>query len=202
MLNNLFSPEIFLIIPAIIIAMSIHEAAHAYSAYYYGDDTAKAHGRLTLNPLAHIDPIGFLLLIVAGFGWAKPVPVNPRNFRGNKRLADFVVSVAGIATNLTAAALTLSIMKHVNITSQGLFNFLQTFVRFNIILAVFNILPIPPLDGSKMLAALLPSSMARVIWFLDQYGMFILMLLVFTNVIGMVLSPMVNFVAVMLMLLP
>lgn len=201
MLERLFSPEIFLIIPAIIFAMSIHEAAHAFSAHYYGDDTAKAHGRLTLNPLAHIDPIGFLLLVVAGFGWAKPVPVNPLNFRGNKRIADFVVSVAGIATNLVAAAITMIIIKHVSIPSVGLEGFLQLFLQFNIILAVFNILPIPPLDGSKMLAAILPSSMANVIYFLDQYGMFILLLLVFTNVISKVLIPLVTIVKTVLWIL-
>lgn len=184
--------EYILLIPAIIIAMSIHEAAHAYSADYYGDDTPRRYGRLTLNPLAHVDWLGFLLLMLAGFGWAKPVPVNPYNFRGNKRVADFVVSVAGIATNFILAIISLFVLTHFTITNEGLSLFLRILANINIVLAAFNILPIPPLDGSKMLAAALPGKANEIIWFFDRYGMFILLLLMFTGAFRLILGPVID----------
>ena len=184
--------EYILLIPAIIIAMSVHEAAHAYSAYYYGDDTAQRYGRLTLNPFAHIDWLGFLLLLVAGFGWAKPVPVNPANFKGNIRVADFVVSVAGITVNFITAVIALFILTHVSIGNEGLSLFLEKLAQISIVLAAFNILPIPPLDGSKMLAAILPGKAHEIIWFLDRYGMFILLLLMFTGAFSIILGPVIR----------
>lgn len=181
--------DLILFIPAIIIAMSFHEAAHAYAADYFGDNTPRMYGRLTLNPLAHMDPLGFLMLLLFHFGWAKPVPVNPYNFKGNRRMADFVVSIAGIATNFILAVLTAIVANKLNSPIEGLAKFLQDLWQINIALASFNILPIPPLDGSKMLGALLPASMSEVIWFLDRYGMFILMLLLLTGIFNVILSP-------------
>lgn len=137
---------------AILIALILHEWAHGFVAYRCGDPTAKMMGRLSLNPAHHLDPVGTLCMVVFGIGWAKPVPVNPRNFR-NYRRDDFLVSIAGILMNLTlfllSTALLVAIQNHVRYSAlmQYVYNFVYLLSSINLSLALFNLLPIPPLDG-------------------------------------------------------
>jgi Zn-dependent protease len=176
-------------IPAVLIALTFHEYAHGWMALRLGDHTARLAGRLTLNPIRHLDPIGTLLLFVVGFGWAKPVPVNPLNFRGDMKQGMMVVSLAGPGANLVlafAGAVILGVVMGIHGMAgleSPLGSVLQAVVLVNLILAFFNLLPIPPLDGSKILAGLLPG---RQTWLysLEQYGIIILLVLVFTGAIG------------------
>ncbi len=176
-------------IPAVLIALTFHEYAHGWMALRLGDHTARLLGRLTLNPIRHLDPIGTLLLFLVGFGWAKPVPVNPYNFRGDIKRGLLLVSAAGPAANLIlacAGAVLLGLIIGLFGLYAGLHSplgmIVQAVILVNLILAFFNLLPIPPLDGSKILAGLLPG---RQTWLysLEQYGIIILLVLVVTGVI-------------------
>jgi len=202
---------IFLII-ILIFSIIIHEIAHGSVAYYLGDPTAKYAGRLTLNPLKHLDPIGSVLVplfliimsrITGGgiiFGWAKPVPINPRNFRDQK-YGSMKVALAGPGSNLLIALFFGLILRFF----PGLFVFPGLIVMFsyvvyiNILLAIFNLLPIPPLDGSHVLFALLPSSARNVKIFLSQFGLFILLFIIFfafpyvINIINFIFSLITGF---------
>lgn len=182
---------------AVLIAITFHETAHGYVAYRLGDPTAKNAGRLTLNPIAHLDPIGALLMLVAGFGWAKPVPVNPFYFNGDRTKGMMLVSIAGPLTNLVLSFAAYFIY----VAGQGFYHipmlgeFLQVSVTLNIYLAVFNLIPIPPLDGSKILAGFLPKSTAyKYLNTVEQYGFLILMLLIFFNITDIILVPIANVV--------
>lgn len=149
-----------LLIPPILAALTVHEYAHGYTAFRLGDPTAKLQGRLTLNPLAHLDPLGTILLFLAYFGWAKPVPVNPHNFRRPR--TDMVwVALAGPASNVLLAALLGSLLRplieyRVIQPFGALYQMVTIGVFINLMLAFFNLLPIPPLDGSKVVGGLLP----------------------------------------------
>jgi Zn-dependent protease len=189
-LFNIPTPfEIALLLPAMIIGFTFHELAHAYVAYRLGDSTAARQGRLTVNPIAHIDPIGFLALFLVGFGWAKPVPVNPFNMRGDPQRNMMLVSLAGPAANMVLAFLfaVLLGLGLANLFPYG-HEIVNRIIYINIVLAVFNLLPIPPLDGFKILAGLLPPSQANIINTLEQYGLIILLILLFTGVISEILS--------------
>lgn len=181
-------PDVSIIIARVvvlIIAFTVHELSHAVTADYLGDPTPRRMGRITLNPLKHLDPIGTLLLIIAGFGWAKPVMVNPMNMRGNPRTSMAIVAAAGLISNLLMAAIAAVFFR------LGLVSFIQSsgglslslvlseFIWINLILAVFNLIPIPPLDGSKLLYALLPSELVYRLRSLEQFGFLILMAIVF-----------------------
>lgn len=181
-------PDVSIIIARVvvlIIAFTVHELSHAVTADYLGDPTPRRMGRITLNPLKHLDPIGTLLLIIAGFGWAKPVMVNPMNMRGNPRTSMAIVAAAGPISNLLMAAIAAVFFR------LGLVSFIQAsgalslslvlseFIWINLILAVFNLIPIPPLDGSKLLYALLPSELVYRLRSLEQFGFLILMAIVF-----------------------
>lgn len=144
---------------AILISLILHECAHGYVAYRCGDPTAKMLGRLSLNPARHLDPVGTLCMVVFGIGWAKPVPVNPRNFRDFRR-DDFLVSIAGILMNLTlfllSTALLVGMFPHVNSDPmRAVYNFVYMLSSINLSLAIFNLLPIPPLDGYHLVNDLL-----------------------------------------------
>ena len=177
---------------AVLLAITLHELAHGYVAYCLGDNTAKAAGRLTLNPLAHLDPIGALMMLIAGFGWAKPVPVNPFFFKGNRTKGMMLVSLAGPLVNLIVAYIAYLIF----VLGNGFFDnafmnlFLRTCVTLNIYLAVFNLIPIPPLDGSKILAGFLPKQTAfKFLSTMEQYGFLILMVLILLNITDLIINP-------------
>jgi Zn-dependent protease len=191
-----------LVIP-ILFALTIHELSHGLMALHFGDPTAKNAGRLTLNPLAHLDPIGTLMLFIVHFGWAKPVPVNPAYFKDPKK--DMIwVSLAGPVSNIILAFLTGMIIRVVGMEMSNNFtlNFLKLMLYYsltiNLALAVFNLIPIPPLDGSKILQGLLPPKYDEIMYNLERYGPFILLGIImfgrFTGVsiIGSIIWPFVN----------
>jgi Zn-dependent protease len=187
--------ELLIWLPAILIALTFHEYAHARVADVLGDDTPYYQGRLTLNPLPHIDWIGFLLLVLVHFGWAKPVQVNPLNFRGvNMRTGMMLVSLAGPLMNILLAIIGLLLLKYLPLVMTGenlymLARLLEPLVWINVILAAFNLIPVPPLDGSKILAGLLPPRGAEFFDRLEPYGTIILLLLIVTGTVGTVLYP-------------
>ena len=182
-------------IPALLFAISIHEYAHAQCADSMGDPTARYMGRLTFNPLAHLDPIGAILLVVAGFGWAKGVPINVNNFR-NRREGILKVSFAGPAANLFlcfVAAFMMAFLGKMHMLSDGLYRFLFWMQLYNVWFAFFNLIPVPPLDGSRIMSELLP---AKQSWqfneIVDRYGFYILIALVFTGITGMIIKALAN----------
>jgi Zn-dependent protease len=163
----------------VLIALPVHEFAHAAMAVQLGDDTPKRQGRYTLNPLVHIDPIGGLLIFLVGFGWAKPVQWNPRNIDIDPRLGSILVSLAGPLSNLVLAFIALWLASTGWIPGTFGSSFLGFFAYINVLLFVFNMLPIPPLDGSHVLFALLPRETLQLQLQLRQYGFLILMAVIF-----------------------
>ena len=181
--------EILYRVPGILVAISFHECAHAYAAYKCGDPTARNLGRMTLNPLAHFDPIGLVMLLLVRFGWAKPVPINTRNFK-NPRKDELIVSLAGVAANLIIAFITLGVMYTLQICttieSTILDNILSSMFFINLAFFVFNLLPIPPLDGYHVLQCILgrftrTASGFRFFYFFERYGFVILIAVLFLN---------------------
>jgi Zn-dependent protease len=209
---NLISHLVIYIV-VLLLAISVHEAGHAWMSYKFGDDTAYMLGRVTLNPVAHTDPIGTLLIPIISFvvtyttgarvpliGWGIPTPVNPRKWDRYK-LANVMVSIAGIGANLILMLIGFVIFKTLLETSainaqnaetgviKVLVLFLDNLIFLNLSLAVFNLLPFPPLDGSKVLATFLPASFEPVLNVLETYGFLILLALVYMGVIGIVIYP-------------
>ncbi len=179
-------------IPALLIAITIHEYAHAQTADAMGDPTPRYMGRLTFNPLAHMDILGALMLAIAGFGWAKPVAINPNNFRKRKE-GMIKVALAGPAANLFLcflAALIMVLMSKLQILTMGVNTFLFWTQLYNVWFAFFNLLPIPPLDGSRILCEILPPAKAyKFENFIGRYGFFILIALVFSGAVSYIISP-------------
>ena len=179
-------------LPGIIIAMVIHEYAHARVAVALGDFTPRMMGRLTLSPMAHLDPIGLLMLLVAHFGWAKPVQINPYNFE-NPRRDDILVSLAGPAANLLTAFVTLLVIvfmiKFDFPMTDGMHLVLNLIMIININFAIFNMLPIPPLDGSHVLKQLLPYEIAQQYEALERYSMLFLIIILMTPILSYVFVP-------------
>ena len=189
-------PALIIALLVLIFSLSVHEAAHAWSASQLGDDTARRLGRVTLNPVVHIDPIGTLLLpliaMVSGaplIGWAKPTPVNTRNLRQPRR-DHILVTVAGPLSNMVIAFAAAAAMRAGSIAgSDWLGHLIVEALTLNVLLAVFNMLPIPPLDGGQILMALLPPPMAMRLGFLYEYGFLILMGLLVTGVLSYLIGP-------------
>ncbi len=197
--------EIILLIPILLFSLSIHEFSHGYVSYKLGDPTPKIHGRLTLNPIAHLDFVGSLVLIITRrIGWAKPVPINPGYYK-NPRKGMMYVGFAGPGANIVMAVF-LSILVRIylifnqsslNMYGQGL---TQTVTRFfllaiiiNLSLAIFNLLPVPPLDGSKILRGFLPPRFDHYFNVLEgPTGMFLLLILAYTGILWKIISPLVN----------
>lgn len=178
-------------LPGLVIALVIHEYAHAKAADVMGDFTPRMTGRLTLNPMAHIDPIGLIMLLVVRFGWAKPVMINARNFR-NWRQGELLVALAGPMANLLVAFISLLVMAvlfKLGMFSEGVRLVLSMMVLFNINFAIFNMLPLPPLDGSKVLMVLLPGRLAYKLMSLERYSFIILIFLMMTPFLTMILIP-------------
>ena len=178
-------------LPGLVIALVIHEYAHAKAADMMGDFTPRMTGRLTLNPMAHIDPIGLIMLLVVRFGWAKPVMINARNFR-NWRQGELLVAVAGPVANLIVAFISLlamAVLFKLGMFSEGVRLVLSMMVLFNINFAIFNMLPLPPLDGSKVLMVLLPGRLAYKLMSLERYSFIILIFLMMTPFLTMILIP-------------
>lgn len=174
---------------AIAIAISVHEFGHAFAAHLLGDDTAKDEGRMSLNPMNHVDPIGIIMLFIFKFGWAKPVPVNPNNYK-NYRVGNFIVSMAGVIFNIITAIICLYIMKYVHIYS--IYTVMDWTVAYCLGLAAFNLLPIPPLDGWGVLTSFIPNRYSGSLYQFERYGFFILLLVLFTGVYGIILNPIYN----------
>ncbi len=171
-----------------------HEVAHGWVAYLFGDDTARRYGRLTLNPASHIDLVGTLMLFIVGFGWAKPVPVNYYNLK-NSRFAIMSVALAGCATNILIAVIALLLLQFETISASTFYYSMLTIVaRINIILGAFNLIPIPPLDGSKVLMSFLPQDAQQQLAKLEPYGFFILAIMLFTGLLNPVIGFMQNLI--------
>lgn len=187
-----FDSDMMFRIPALLAALTIHEYSHARAAVAMGDPTPKFLGRVTLNPIPHIDPIGMLLLFVAGFGWAKPVPINPRNFRDGRK-GMFVVSLAGAAANIALGFLAwffLMLLGELNLIGMVWQKTLWQLYRYNLMFAVFNLIPIPPMDGSKVLTSLLPGHLAYQYQKIEPYGNYILIALVLIpGLLNVVVTP-------------
>jgi len=188
MLFNLDAATLIARAVTLLIAFTIHELAHALSADYLGDDTPRRMGRISLNPIVHLDPIGTLMLLVAGFGWAKPVMVNPYQMRGDPRRNMAIVALAGPVSNIFMAILAsipfrLGLLDFTFRSSSTIIPsvdfLLASFLWINIILAVFNMIPVGPLDGLKVLRGVLPRQMSGFLDPLEQYGMIILLLAIF-----------------------
>jgi len=191
----------------ILLALTLHEYAHGWVANRLGDPTARLLGRLTLNPIRHLDPMGTLVFVMTGMiGWAKPVPVNALQLR-NPRKDMMWVALAGPLTNLMLAALSVvcfKLLSSINIPSaeaivEPLAIMARASIRINVALAVFNILPIPPLDGSRVMAWILPYRQAEFYEQVEPYGFIILLLLVFTGIVGAFLWPVIRLIEGILM---
>lgn len=195
-MSDLFQQLIYTV-PAVLIAICLHEYAHGFVSHLCGDPTPKARGRLSLNPLHHLDPVGTLCLIFFHFGWAKPVVVNP-NYYKNKKLGMVLVAIAGPLTNFILAFLSMLGMGIILKTTGGyadgfivnLFTFLNYLAIINIGLGSFNLIPFPPLDGSKIVGALLPEDKYFAFMRYERYGQGILMLLLVTSILDKPLSLM------------
>ena len=189
--------EMLLGIPGLIIAMTFHEYAHARAAVSLGDFTPRLMGRLTIDPRAHIDPIGLIMLFLVRIGWPKTVMINPVNLRNTKR-DDIIVSLAGPAMNLLLGFIAfymLYFIRYHNIDVSAItFSIIQMIFIYNVNFAVFNILPIPPLDGSHILRNLLPPDLAYRYQALERYSILIMIVFIATPVLGIVLMPMFQFV--------
>lgn len=191
-------------LPALLFCLSVHEFAHAFTAYKLGDRTQKAMGRLTLNPFSHIDIAGFICIALFGFGWGKPVMIDDRNFK-NKAAGNALTAFAGPCSNIIMAILFTIILKILLITGVVLptinsvvgsiiLNMLILTIQFNVVFAIFNLIPIPPFDGSRILYFFLPAKGREYMYKIEQYSFIIVLAILMTGVGSRLVSPIVNFV--------
>jgi Zn-dependent proteases len=207
-LFNIFSKEglisFLYTLPALLFCLSVHEFAHAYTAYKLGDRTQKAMGRLTLNPFSHIDIAGFICIALFGFGWGKPVMIDDRNFK-NKAAGNALTAFAGPCSNIIMAILFTIILKILLITGVILptinsvvgsiiLNMLILTIQFNVVFAIFNLIPIPPFDGSRILYFFLPAKGREYMYKIEQYSFIIVLVILVTGIGSKLVSPIVNFV--------
>lgn len=191
-------------LPALLISLSIHEYAHAWMAYKQGDITQKIRGRLSLDPFKHIDPMGFLCIALFGVGWGKPVMIDDRNFK-NRAKGTMLTALAGPVSNLLLALLFTIILKLLIMTGVlttvatttigGIFftMFLYT-IQFNIIFGIFNLIPLPPLDGSKVLEYFLPQKLKGIMYTLERYSFIIILVIFCTNIASYIINPAYNLI--------
>ncbi|MDD3813584.1 MAG: site-2 protease family protein [Desulfocapsaceae bacterium] len=197
--------QFIILAPPLLLALTVHEFAHGYVASRLGDPTAKALGRLTLNPLKHLDPLGTIAFFIFHIGWAKPVPVNPSYFK-NPQKDMLWVALAGPATNLIMAIISALMTKALWLVAQiipysamaeavlvPLNSTLIASVWINLVLCIFNFLPVPPLDGSRILAGILPPDLARSYASIERYGFILLIILAVTGVLSKLIIPLINF---------
>jgi len=188
MLDSIINLSNLSVLIALVVAVTIHEFSHAFAANYLGDPTAKYAGRLSLNPIRHLDPVGTVVLLIFlftvgwGFGWGKPVPVNPYNLR--HRYGELLVSLAGPLSNFLLAIIVVVLLALLppGVTkgwSMNFFGLFNTIISLNVVLGIFNLLPIPPLDGSKILFDLLPAGQSELKSNMEKYGLFILIAVIF-----------------------
>ena len=194
MIDRLIEALIYL--PIILFSLSLHELAHGYAAYKLGDNTAKAYGRLTLNPLAHIDLIGTISMMFFRFGWAKPVPVNFSNLK-YKRLGPILVSVAGPLSNFLLAAVVMVIYSICFALKVPMHNFVLDYIgmtiQLNVILAAFNLIPLPPLDGSKIILSLFPYKLQFTVYKYEPYIQIALFAMLYFGVLDPVINTIASF---------
>lgn len=184
---------VLLALPGMLAGLTFHEYAHAWVANKMGDETAKMMGRLTLNPLRHLNIIGTLAIVLFGFGWAKPVPISPDNFKNRKR-GIILVSFAGPLSNLILAVAFTILARLANLLpgeNSSFIAYIQTIlglaVFYNLVLAFFNLIPVPPLDGSQILFSLIPIRNVKVVFWLQRYGFIILLVLIVSGLLGIII---------------
>jgi Zn-dependent protease len=186
--------DILYTVPGIIIGFAFHEFAHAYVSDRLGDPTPRNLGRLTISPLSHIDPIGFILILIAGFGWARPVPVNSRYYK-NPRRDEILVSLAGPGMNLLLAIVFSVLLKVLTVyglysmnNSDIIYNLFMSTIWINIVLFVFNLIPLPPLDGYHILINIIPTTNYKLFYYLEQYSTIILILLIISRAASVIIG--------------
>ena len=173
-------------IVAIAVAISVHEFGHAYSAHLLGDDTAKMYGRMTLNPAKHLDAMGLIAMLIVHIGWAKPVPVNPNNFK-NYKVGNIIVSLAGVTANIITAIICILINKYVNMDA---INLIAYYVMiYNVGFAAFNLLPIPPLDGWGVISSFIPYKYNEIVYKYESMSSIIFLVLIITGAYSIFVSP-------------
>ncbi len=202
---NHFIQQLVILAPPFLFALTFHELAHGYVAWNLGDPTAKNAGRLTMNPLKHLDPLGVIAFIIMKIGWAKPVPVDPRYFKDPQK-GMLLVALAGPAANVLTAIASAVLVKLLIMVPfipmyalKPMVGMLVASVWINIMLAVFNCLPIPPLDGSKVLMGLLPPDAARSYARLEPFGFILLLILFYAGIIGKVIMPIISYANTLLL---
>ena len=176
-------------IVGIAVAISVHEFGHAYSAHLLGDDTAKMYGRMTLNPAKHLDIMGLIAMLIVHIGWAKPVPVNPNNFK-NYKVGNVIVSLAGVTANIIISIICVIIKKHVNM--YAITEITSAIIIYNVSFAAFNLLPIPPLDGWGVISSFIPYKYNEIAYKYESMSSIIFLVIIITGAYSIFISPIIN----------